>query len=254
VRRHLPRTISRFPPGPAARILVSQFIREEDGMVRYKILRGLGRLATDHPGVEMDAAVLAEATTRTLAAAFRLRHWRAVLGRGAPEIPARAASGHDLLKTLLRDKETHARERLFRLLSLQFRQEDLESVYRGLDSSDPRNRASSRELLEDLLAPPLRGAVLALVDDGPEEAALAQAGPYYEPAALTYTGLLARLLDEPGETLRCLAAYHVGELGLVELRPRLESFLQQDAGLFVTRVIERALRLLSEAGTVAHVR
>jgi hypothetical protein len=85
------------------------------------------------------------------------------------------------------------------------------------------------------------------VDDAPEETALAQAAPYYLPSPLTYTELLVRLLDEPGETLRCLAAYHVGELGLVELRPRLESFLRADAGLFVTRVIERALRLLNEA-------
>jgi HEAT repeat protein len=247
VRRHLPRTISRFAPTAAARILVNRLIGEEDGMVRFKILRGLGRLATDHPGVEMDQAVLADATTRTVAAAFRLRHWRAVLGHGAPTIPPRAASGHDLLVTLLRDKEVHARERLFRLLSLQLRHEDLESVYRGLDNTDPRTRASSRELLENLLAPPLRHAVLALVDDAPEETALAQAAPYYVPGPLTYTELLVRLLDEPGETLRCLAAYHVGELGLVELRPRLESFLRADAGLFVTRVIERALRLLNEA-------
>ena len=255
LRRHLPRTISRFPASQAAPILLGRLLQETDGMVRFKILRGLGRLATDHPEVELDGAILGEATTRTVAVAFRLRHWSTVLARGAQEIPPRAHSGHELLLSLLRDKEAHARERLFRLLSLQFRHEDLESVYRGLENTDPRTRASSRELLENLLATPLRDAVLALVDDAPAEAALLRAAPYYEASPLTYSQLLERLLDEPGETLRCLAAYHVGELGLTELRGRLESLSQAGTGLFVTRVMERALRLLGEAPErLAHAR
>jgi hypothetical protein len=62
---------------------------------------------------------------------------------------------------------------------------------------------------------------------------------------LAYDRLLFTLLDQPGETLRCIAAYHVGELGLTEFRERLESFQQQPTGLFVQRVIERSLALLS---------
>jgi hypothetical protein len=32
---------------------------------------------------------------------------------------------------------------------------------------------------------------------------------------------LNRILEQPGESVRCIAAYHVGELGLLSLRPRL---------------------------------
>jgi cyanophycin synthetase len=52
----VPRTISRFPAEEAAPLLLRQVVAEEDGMVRYKILRGLGRLA----GAHADDVVIAE--------------------------------------------------------------------------------------------------------------------------------------------------------------------------------------------------
>ena len=248
IRRHLPRTMSRFPAEDAAPLLLRRLVAEEDGMVRFKILRGLGRLMTGRPDVPLDEAVLREATSRTLEAAFRLVDWRLTLERGAVEMPARATPGHDLLVSLLRDKEVHARERVFRLLDLRLRGQDLERIYRGLSSADPKVQASSRELLEALLDSPVREAVLALVNDVPDRLRIAEAQAFYRPQSLGYEELLGRLLDEPGETLRCLAAYHVAELGLTDFRPRLEAAQKKETGLFVSRVLERALRLLGEAG------
>jgi hypothetical protein len=60
------------------------------------------------------------------------------------------------------------------------------------------------------------------------------------------------MLEHPGETLRCLAVYHVGEIRLQSLRPRLETFLTQDTGFFLTRVIERALAALTAPPGLAH--
>ena len=65
---------------------------------------------------------------------------------------------------------------------------------------------------------------------------------------MSYDDLLARLIEEPGETVRCLAVYHVGELGLTALSPRLEAVrADRGAGLFLLRVVERALGLLARA-------
>ena len=97
--------------------------------------------------------------------------------------------------------------------------------------------------------------MLALVDDVPDRQRLAEAQAFYRPPELGYEELLGQLLEQPGETLRCLAAYHVGELGLTEFRPRLEAAQKKETGLFVSRVLERALRLLAETGlrrTEAH--
>jgi hypothetical protein len=168
-----------------------------------------------------------------------------VLERGARDDPRRTTPGHDLLLALLGHKEEHAIERLFRLLGLQQRGENWERLYRGLANRSPKVRASSRELLENTLRPPLREAVLALVDDAPPDERLAAAGTFIGFLPLGYEQLLAALLDQADETLRSLAAYHAGELGLTGLRERLESFRGHETGLLATRVLERALGMLA---------
>ncbi len=255
VRRHLPRTISLFPPAEAAAVLQRHLVGEPDGMVRFKILRGLNRTA-QHPEVAFDGAILREATQATLGGAFRLVDWRLGLARGVAEDARRATPGHELLSALLRDKELQAGERIFRLLSLQFRAEDFKGIYRGLRNTNPKVRAGSRELLENLVAAPLRGALLALVDEAPDHDRLARAAPYYTPRPLDYEGLLALLLEQPGESLRSLAVYHVGELGLGALRGRVETLRREEPGFFLSRVADHTLRLLSGpgGGALAHAR
>jgi AAA family ATP:ADP antiporter len=255
IRRHIPRTISRFAAGQAAPVLLGHLLPEPAGMVRFRMIRGLGRIATDHPDVRLDAAVLKEATARTLEASFRLVHWRSVLEQGAREDPRRATRGHGLLLELLRDKEVQAVERLFRLLGLQYRSENLRQIHRGLRNTNAKVRSGSRELLENLLEPPLREAVLSLVDDAPAEARLVRAAHYYRASAMDYEAVLVTLLEAASETLQSLAAYHVGELGLSTLRGRLEGVDRRRAGFFVSRVIERALRQLTDPSQdVAHAR
>jgi hypothetical protein len=223
--------------------------------VRYKVLRALGRLATRHPELALDRGALREAAERTLAAVVRLLHWRLELRGGARVTPARQTPGHELLVTLLLHKQEHAVERLFRLLGLLYRGEDFERIYRGLDNQQPKVRASSRELLENALPAALRARVLALVDDGDEPLRLLAAAGGLAPAPIPYETLLAALLEERDETLRCLAAYHVGELGLVGLRGRLEGFRDAHAeSLFFSKVLERALELIAlpRAGRLVH--
>jgi HEAT repeat protein len=250
LRRHVPRTISLFPADQAAPILLGRLLEERDGMVRFKILRGLGRLAASNPTLKLDAAILRTATDQTVEVAFRLRYWRGLLEQGAREDRRRATPGHHLLATLLRDKERHTVERLFRFIGLQYRGEDFARIYHGLGNSNPKVRASSRELLENLIRPPLRDAVLVLIGDAAASQRLLES-PDAAPRDLGYESLLGLLLEQPGETLRCIAAYHVGELRLGGLRGRIEALRAQETGLFVSRIFERTLRLISQPETGA---
>jgi AAA family ATP:ADP antiporter len=245
IRRHVPRTLSRFHGGEALPVLQRHLVSETNGLVRFHVLRGLGRAAAEHPEIPLERPIIEDALDRTLEACFRLAHWQQVLRRGAEADSRRRTEGHELLAALLHDKQAHALERAFRILGLLLRGEDVQSIYRGLRSSKPRVLAGSRELLENLAQPPARGALVALVDDSPGADPLEGAGPYYDPRALGYEELLAGLLDASAETVRCLAAYHVGELGLRHLGARLEDLRRQEAGFFVGRVVERALRLLA---------
>ena len=90
--------------------------------------------------------------------------------------------------------------------------------------------------------------MLAIVDEAPDASRLARAEGFYARAALDYEGVLALMLEVGGESLRCIAAYHVGELGLLALRPRLERLRDDGASFFLSRVVERTLAALPLAG------
>lgn len=250
LRRHLPRTVALFEPDAAAAVLERRILEERVGSVRYRMLRGLNRLVAS-AGVELDPERLARATRQTLEGAFRALHWRIVLETGAAAVPARVTPGYGLLVQLLRDKEGQASERLLRFLALQYRREDFRDIHRGLRSRNARARSSGRELLEGVLRPPLRDPILAIVAEEPDAARLAGAGELYPVRPLSYEAALERMLEEGGEALRCIAAYHVGELGLVSLQPRLRALADGTPSFFLSRVLERALRVLS-SGEAAH--
>jgi hypothetical protein len=214
VRQHIPRTISVFPPEQAVAVLQRHLAAERDGRVRFKILRGLGRIATDHPEVALDDELVRELAARTAEAALQALRFRVGLESGAEQVAARATPAHRLLVMLLRDKEAHRVERVFRLLQLRLRREDVRSIHRGLSNANPRVRAASRELLENLLDEPLRGRLIALVDDLPPAERLARISGRAAVRPDDYGGLLAQMTRVDSPSLRSLAAFHSRELGI----------------------------------------
>ena len=241
VRRHLPRTISRFAPSVAGPFLLEQLSLENDSVVRHKIMRGLSAVRVSDPKGTIDVekvGVIAENTVREL---FQLIDWRMQLARGAEEEPSRRSPGHQFLQSLIDDKRALALEQLLRLFGLLNPEEDFQNIARGLQSKEPDVRASSRELLDHLVIPSLRQATATLVDDAPDADRMAAAAPLYVSEPLTYDELLNRLLHSESESLRCLAAYHVGEIGLESLRAAL---LEVPRGGELASVVERALAIL----------
>ena len=122
--------------------------------MRYRILRGMNRLAAS-PVVGFDPGLLRSATDATMSAVFRLVHWRSVLEQGAKARPGRSTPGHDLLVQLLRDKEEQAIERLFRLLGLRHRDEDLGEFQLGVPGAHNMLNATAAVAigLELMIAP-----------------------------------------------------------------------------------------------------
>lgn len=243
VRRHVPRTISRFRAEWASPILVDRLLKEQDGMVRYKILRGLGRIHTDHPSARLDRKRLQEAADQTLRRIAAHLRWQAALEAGAQGHPERATDSGRLLAGQLRDKVNKATERLLRLMALLHPHEDIERSWRGLSSRAATVRASARELLEHALEGPLRSQVLALVDESSAEEKLAEIDSYAADHLPTYERALSELLAQRSDSLRSLAAYHVAELGLDDFRPELQA-LEREPSPLLSDVGREALRRL----------
>ncbi len=216
LRVHVPRAIALFGHQRAADTLVQRLCVEPGGMLRYKILRALGRLTTDVSGLRLDPAVLETIVDDHLAKAFPNLHWLAVLSAGAEAEARRRTVGHRLLLELLGQRQTFAVERLFRVLSLRAPDEDFAQLYDSVHSEDESTRAAARELLEQVLPTRRRGAVLALVDEAPASERLASGEAYYTPTDIDYDRLLLELAGHRSDAVAALASYHAVELGLLE--------------------------------------
>lgn len=243
VRVHLPRTIAAFPARDAAPLLLRHLAHEKDGAVRFKTLRALVKLRRDDPEVDMDPSTLTSAAEATLDHVAELRRWGAALATQPDECtpservldPLRAA--HHLLVDLVHDKEVHASQRLFMLLGLLLR-EDFDDVWRGLRSHDARRRASSTELVENLVPQPLRQRVMEITSDAPSSE-----------VPLSYEAALREIASRGGRTMRTIAEVRATELGIDLGRgsqptpPRRTEELAESLG---ARVASRARDLIGE--------
>lgn len=208
VRVHLPRTVSMFGAEDAARVLLPRLREESDGRVRFKVLRALQKLRRREPALVLEEGPIVELFHRTIDHVRELREWGSALAAGGDAPPPSVSmddplqAGHHLLLDLVRDKEVHATQRLFFLLELLER-EDFDDVWRGLRSRNPKQRASSLELVENLVRPSLRGGVLDLVGEAPRSA-----------PSLSYEDAIVQMLERSGGTMRTLAEYRGAELGI----------------------------------------
>jgi ATP:ADP antiporter, AAA family len=212
IRIRLPRAIARFEPNLGAPVLLRHLGGAHDGMLRFRILRALGQLRKDDPDLGLDEKLLQQAAGEAVTKACTALGWRVVLADGATERPELATAANKLIVTLLRDKERHAVGRLFRALGLLHPGESFDRIQRGLGHRDPKRRASSRELCENLVAPPLKAVVLTLIDELSDNERLARLPQEVRPKRLDYEALCIEMIERGGDLGR-LAAYHAREAG-----------------------------------------
>jgi len=254
IRRHVPRAISEFGTAEAADLLLQNMLDEPSGMIRYRMLRSLERMRARDRSLPLDEEALDEALSRTLRAGYTLLTWRLGLlaGTKGEDGTARETVGQAFLVQLMADKEAHASERLLRLLNLWHRDEDFEQIFRGLRSADQVVAASSLELLANVVRAPhteaVVGLVSGLVGSTPDAERLASGGAYRPGRAggQNYEQLVMAILASPSDSLRALAAYHIGELGWVQAVGELT--LMKDSVApesFAAAAIGRAVERLS---------
>lgn len=202
VRRQIPDVIGAMGTAPAAAVLVSHLTIETDGMVRFKILRALGRMRRRQPQLPMDINALRHEREKGLQTARRLMAMRRALADASGGDP----TIRSLLEGLLQDKQAHALERVFRLYNLESRNQDFFRVFRGLQSRRRELNAGARELLEHLLSAEDAHRLLELVDDlhGNHDQ-IASVRPAPQPAPPDLDAVLRQLTEWPSASIRALA-------------------------------------------------
>ncbi|HVY47844.1 MAG TPA: hypothetical protein VHB21_18275, partial [Minicystis sp.] len=232
LRLHLPRTISRFSSQRAADLLLDALASDMPGLVRYKALRGLGRLAGER-GVTLDRARVHREVRKNLVEVLRI----AALDVALAGITEETASSVPLVRGLLGDKRRQALERAFRLLQIAHRGEDIRRVFDVVTTGDRRLRAQALEFLDALtrvtprerrkepalaaVRDDVRELVRLVVDDLPDKERVARASRFLAQPPSAPGDAIALLLEDGDDTLATLAAFYALEVGTPELRERV---------------------------------
>ena len=240
----VPRAMATVDPTRAAPFLIDILAGEPDGMVRYRTIVALGMIVERAPQIRMNKAKLQRELRENVSRAYRYVDRRVILEAGVRDEPARKTDGHDLLIDLLRDKEQSTIGRVFRLLAVLFPQHQFGVIYRAIESGERLHRAGAVELTSNLLTSPLREAVVGLVDEMEDDARLAVAGPFHEKLDSDYGALLRALLASKSAIVRDVTAFHVAELGLLELCEDLDRLSGDGKG---SSDVERAIGVLRGA-------
>jgi ATP:ADP antiporter, AAA family len=239
LRVHLPNTLARFGTSAAAELLLRCIETEPDGLVRYKAIRGLGRVIADLR-ITVDRARVERIAHANLVEHFRLLGLRAALTASpssGPDEGARATTTQFLLVGLLDDKLRQSLERAFRLLKIAHPRDDIHRVQLAGQSENSRVRANAGEFLNTLLRRhdqgPLRELFLLIVDELSiaERVARGSALLHTKPPS-TCEAALALLTDDADTALAALARLHAASVagkpaqvaigGRLEGRPSVE--------------------------------
>ena len=240
LRRHLPRTISRFGSETAAAALVARLAREPDAGSEFKILRALGRMRAEHPDLVIQRAPVREYVRSAIADAARYATFgdQLVIG-GEHASPVGALIGE-----LLAEKRRFAIERAFRGLGILHPRAGLRSVHDAFLHRDEVRRAAAREIVESIVSSDLRPALLAVVDELSPDERRARLGHLAPGPFDSYEALAAALLADPSESVRCVVAHHIAERRLIALRGDLERLRPGVGRPFVVEAFDQAMARL----------
>jgi AAA family ATP:ADP antiporter len=215
LRAHLPRSIARFGSAQATDILLDRLEVEEDGWIRFKIIRGLG-FVRQHVTKHSRMQRVLKLARGNLAHTVQLMSLRLSMESDRGKRTTLQTKGGDLLVAVLRDKEARAVDRAVRLVGLGHGPNVIHNIRQALATRDARLRADSIELLVHGAPSDIGLALTALLDHEGDEARMARAAQALgEPlTAHAYEEMLALMLNERSSAVRALAAYHMNELGL----------------------------------------
>ena len=187
VRRNLPLIFSSMPHQESVELLL-ECLFDFDDLLRYRAIRGLGRLRVSSPELHFNVARV----SLRIRDECELTLWyQQALATLYPE-----GDGSDLLVQLLRDKITRGRERVFRLLALLLPPAAACGSFLAVVENERLMKASAAEYLDNVLPGKLKRVVLPIIE--PRQRFLTP--------RLSITQILRTCLHNPDEILRECAA------------------------------------------------
>jgi hypothetical protein len=139
---------------------------------------------------------------------------------------------------VLDERIEFTRERIFRLLGLTYRQDEIASLWNRVASGRPSVKAAALEYLANLLSRTHRRNLFPLI----EQTTRLEAQRGTDLATVPFEEALKRLSASGDFWIAACAVTVVGDLGLTALMPQIES-LREHPGAIVREAALRAERL-----------
>ncbi len=160
VRRRIPKTLGMIPTQAAVDDLLEAFPGAEN-LLKEQMLYALDdlRRAAPHENLKFQNEKITKILIGECEQAFRLAAISRCLNG---ELNGRTGN---LLQRALREQWERRRRWVVLLLGLLYDREDMDGVYRGLRSSQPRVRAHTIEFVDNLLQGKVKSYVFPLIDD-----------------------------------------------------------------------------------------
>jgi AAA family ATP:ADP antiporter len=238
-RRAIPRAIAEIADPRSVEALF-RCLPAEDPRLHYQAIKSLGRLRSRGRGLRFPRSD----TDRLLAHERDALVDLADLERTVAS-PAGGTGSHRLLLQALEERIDYTRERIFRLLGLTYRQDEIASLWTRISTGPPSVKATAIEYLAALLSRPHRATLLPVLElttrlEGKRGAGL---------PAVSIEEALQRLATGSDYWVAACAVAWAGDLRLRGLVP-LFTKLRGHRSILVREAAERALALVQNGTSV----
>jgi AAA family ATP:ADP antiporter len=236
-RRAIPRAIAEIEDPRSVEALFRS-LPAEDPRLHYQGVKGLARLRAHSPSLRFPRSEADRLLSHERDFLIELARLEASLTR-----PRVVVESHRLLVQVLDERIEYTRERIFRLLGLTYRQDEIASLWNRIVSSPPSVKAAALEYLANLLSRTHRKNLFPVI----EQTTRLESGRAPEVATLPFEEALRRLLASRDYWIAACAVTLAAELGLAALMPQIER-LREHPGAIVREAAVRAL-MLAQNGT-----
>jgi AAA family ATP:ADP antiporter len=231
-RRAIPRAIAEIEDPQSVEILFHS-LPADDPRLHYQGIKSLARLRAHGRSLRFARGEADRLLSYERESLLDLARLEASLSR-----PRVVAESHRLLVQVLDERIEFTRERIFRLLGLTYRQDEIASLWNRVASGRPSVKAAALEYLANLLSRTHRRTLFPLI----EQTTRLEAQRGTDLATVPFEEALKRLSASGDFWIAACAVTVVGDLGLTALMPQIES-LREHPGAIVREAALRAERL-----------
>lgn len=219
VRRHIPATLARIPCQRSMTALSDMLKAADDGFLRYKLVSAIDKLHREHPALTFDRGGLEALALREGRRYFECLglHYNLFVRE---RLPADAL----LARTLL-DKVERSQQRIFTLLGLLYRWQDISAARWAIQKGDAKARSSALEYLDNVLQGQVRKRLLPVLEDAPLEEKVRRGNVFLKTRTRNAEETLLQLINDDDQVVAACAINLVAQQKIWALADDIEHVL-----------------------------